>query len=142
MCILKVIFVSILFVSCVNSLALYLPEARRIWFPPAPGMRDKQGEFKNETQSYIVPGHWRSSVSSCTMVSDFENITVRLGYKKRMTRVCGNYECVSRGPGTAAMTVVEYCQQPAGFQECETNGIDQTQNYPECCWKCVEYKNC
>ncbi|ALC42110.1 CG34460 [Drosophila busckii] len=51
---------------------------------------------------------------------------------------CGVIVCQN----TEGHALIHYCQIPAAFEACNTNGVLTTVDFPECCWKCVKWHNC
>ncbi|XP_032590746.1 uncharacterized protein LOC6559617 [Drosophila grimshawi] len=51
---------------------------------------------------------------------------------------CGVFVC-QNVDGDA---LIHYCQKPAPFENCLTDGVSTITPFPECCWKCVNYIEC
>ncbi|KAH8416305.1 hypothetical protein KR222_006389 [Zaprionus bogoriensis] len=52
--------------------------------------------------------------------------------------VCGVFVCMD----TNGDTLIHYCQIPASFEYCSSDGVSTVTPFPECCWKCVDYVAC
>ncbi|KAM8712148.1 hypothetical protein ACLKA7_012641 [Drosophila subpalustris] len=51
---------------------------------------------------------------------------------------CGVYVCQN----TEGDSLIHYCQKPAPFELCQTDGVSTVTDFPQCCWMCVTYISC
>ncbi|XP_023030601.2 uncharacterized protein LOC111518361 [Drosophila willistoni] len=65
---------------------------------------------------------------------------IKVGETLKDPNVCGVYVCQNK-EGDA---LIHYCQRPATFANCPKTetGVSTVIDFPQCCWICVEYKDC
>ncbi|TDG40302.1 hypothetical protein AWZ03_013274 [Drosophila navojoa] len=63
---------------------------------------------------------------------------IKVGEFVNDENTCGVNVCQN----TEGDALVLYCQKPAPFEMCSTDGVSTKTPFPECCWTCVAYTNC